>query len=57
MKKKYKVLLWICGVIIAFFVLANILLGAYAPKIIQQQIEQNLKLKANLGKVSFSLLA
>jgi hypothetical protein len=31
------------------------LIGALAPKIVQQQIEQNLKLKCSLGKISLSL--
>jgi len=55
MKKKYKVIFWIGGVFFVFFVLANFILAAYAPKMIQQQIEQNLKLKCSLGKVSLSL--
>ena len=54
MRKKYKIIFWICGIILVFFVTANILLGAYAPRIVQQQIEQNLKVKASLGKISLS---
>ena len=55
MKRKYKIIFWICGVFLVFFVLANILLGVYAPRIIQEQIEQNLKLKCSLSKISLSL--
>jgi len=33
----------------------NILISVYAPRIIEQQIQQNLKLKASLGKVSLTL--
>jgi uncharacterized protein involved in outer membrane biogenesis len=54
MKAKYKIIIWICGIILVFFVAANILLGVYAPRIVEQQIEQNLKLKASLGKISLS---
>ncbi|MHB8154797.1 MAG: DUF748 domain-containing protein [Candidatus Omnitrophota bacterium] len=55
MKKKYKIIFWIGGIFLVFFVLANILIGVYAPRIIEQQIGQNLKLKASLGKISLSL--
>jgi uncharacterized protein involved in outer membrane biogenesis len=54
MRKRYKILFWICGIIVVFFVAANILLGAYAPRIVEKQIEQNLKLKASLNKISLS---
>jgi len=53
--KKYKIIFWICGIILVFFVAANILLEKYAPRIVEQQIEQNLKVKASLGKISLSL--
>ncbi len=55
MKRKYKIIFWICGVLLVFFIAANVLLSIYAPKIIQEQIEKNLKLKTSLGSVSFSL--
>lgn len=55
MKRKYKIIFSICGVFLVFFVTANIWLGAYAVKIVEQQIEQNLKLKASLGKISLGL--
>jgi uncharacterized protein involved in outer membrane biogenesis len=54
MKKKYKIIFIICGIFIAIFLVANILIGVYAPRIVEQQIEQNLKLKASLGKISLS---
>ncbi|MBU4418304.1 MAG: DUF748 domain-containing protein, partial [Candidatus Omnitrophica bacterium] len=50
-----KILFLFLGIIFVFFVAANILLGTYAPRIIQEQIEQNLKLKASLSKISLSL--
>lgn len=37
------------------FFVASILIAVYAPRVIEQQIEQNLKLKASLGKVSLNL--
>ncbi|MCX5699294.1 MAG: DUF748 domain-containing protein [Candidatus Omnitrophica bacterium] len=55
MKKKYKVIFWICGIFLAIFLAVNILIAAYAPRIIQQQIQQNLKLKTSLGKIRLSL--
>ena len=55
MRKKFKVLFWICAVLLVIFFLANILIGIYAPKIVEQQIEQNLKVKASLGKIGLSL--
>ena len=55
MKKRYKILFLFLGIILVFFVAANILLGMYAPRIIQQQIERNFKLKASLSKISLSL--
>ena len=54
MKKKYKIIFIICGIFIVIFLVANILIGIYAPRIVEQQIEQNLKLKASLGKISLS---
>jgi hypothetical protein len=55
MKKRYKIIFWICVIFLAFFFVASILIAAYAPRIVQQQIEQNLKLKVSLGKMSLRL--
>ena len=55
MKKKYKIIFWICGIFLGLFFIANILVATYAPRILQQQIQQNLKLKVSLGKISLSL--
>lgn len=55
MKKKYKIIFWIGVIILVFFAAVNIFLGVYAPGIVQQQIEQNLKLKCSLGKISLNL--
>ncbi|MCX5693682.1 MAG: DUF748 domain-containing protein [Candidatus Omnitrophica bacterium] len=55
MKRKFTIIFWICGIFVVIFLIANILIGIYAPKIVQQQIQQNLKLKTSLGKISLSL--
>lgn len=55
MKKRYKIIFWICGIFLVVFLAANILIATFAPRIIQQQVQQNLKLKTSLGKISLSL--
>jgi len=55
MKKKFKILIIILGVFLLLFGIASILIGIYAPKIVEQQIQQNLKVKASLGKIGLSL--
>jgi len=53
--KKFKVIIWICVVFLIIFFVAGILVALYAPKIIEQQIQQNLKLNVSINKVSLSL--
>ncbi|MFA4854243.1 MAG: DUF748 domain-containing protein [Candidatus Omnitrophota bacterium] len=55
MKKKFKILFSLLTVFLAIFVIASILVGIYAPKIVEDQIQQNLKVKASLGKISLGL--
>ena len=55
MQKKFKVLFSILAVFLVLFVIAGILVGMYAPKIIEDQIRQNLKVKASVGKISLGL--
>ncbi len=55
MKKRYKIIFWLCGIFLVFFLAANILLGAYAPRIVEQQLQQNLKLKCTLGRIHLNL--
>ncbi|MFA6357628.1 MAG: DUF748 domain-containing protein [Candidatus Omnitrophota bacterium] len=55
MKKKFKILILVGIILLAIFITANILLGVFAPRIIENQIQQNLKLKSSLGKISLSL--
>jgi uncharacterized protein involved in outer membrane biogenesis len=55
MPKKFKVLFLICAIFLVIFIIAGILVGVYAPKIVEDQIQQNLKVRASLGKISLSL--
>ncbi len=55
MPKKLKVLFLICAIFLVIFIIAGILTRVYAPKIVEDQIRQNLKVKASLGKISLSL--
>ncbi|MFA5093028.1 MAG: DUF748 domain-containing protein [Candidatus Omnitrophota bacterium] len=55
MKKKYKIIIWILAVFLVLFFVASLLVSIYTPRIIEQQIEQNLKLKTSLRKVSLTL--
>lgn len=54
MPKKFKVLFLICAIFLVIFIIAGILTGVYAPKIVEDQIRQNLKVKASLSKISLS---
>ncbi len=56
MKTKFKVIIWIFAVLLVIFIAANILIGVYAPRIVEQQIQQNLNLKTSLRKISLSPL-
>ena len=42
-------------VFLVIFALASVLVGIYAPKIVEDQIQQNLKVKATLSKITLSL--
>lgn len=55
MKTKFKIIIWIIAVFLVIFIAANILIGIYAPRIVEQEIQQNLKLKTSLRKISLSL--
>lgn len=54
MKKIIKILVWVVGIIIAIFLLLNIAVALFAKPIVVSQIEQNLKLKANLEGLNVS---
>jgi len=55
MPKKFKILFLILAVFLAIFVVASILVAVYAPKIVEDQIQQNLKVKVSLSKISLTL--
>jgi hypothetical protein len=54
MKIKHKIILWCTGIVLVFFLVSNIVIGILAPRMIERQIQQNLKLKASVGSVSLS---
>jgi len=55
MRKIFKVLFIIIVIFVAIFLIASILFAVYAPKIVEEQIRQNLKVKASLGRISLSM--
>ncbi|MCX5707127.1 MAG: DUF748 domain-containing protein [Candidatus Omnitrophica bacterium] len=55
MKKINKVLIIILVVFFSIFILANIAVSVFAKKIVVEQLEQNLKVKASLGSINISL--
>ncbi len=52
---RFKIIIWFFVVLLVIFFVANIFVGIYAPRIIEQQIQQHLGLNASLRKVSLSL--
>ncbi|MFA5350859.1 MAG: DUF748 domain-containing protein [Candidatus Omnitrophota bacterium] len=55
MHKIFKVLFIIIVIFVAIFLAASILFAVYAPKIIEDQIQQNLKVKTSLSKINLSM--
>ena len=55
MPKKFKILFLIFAIFLAIFVVASILVAVYAPKIVEDQLQQNLKVKVSLSKISLTL--
>lgn len=55
MHKIFKALFIIIVIFVAIFIVASILFAIYAPKIVEEQIRQNLKVKASIGKISLSM--
>lgn len=55
MQKKFKIIFILVAVLVSLFVVASILVSVYAPKIVEDQLAQNLKVKVSLGKISLSL--
>jgi len=48
MKKTHKIIIWVIAVIAAVFIIINLVVPTFAKKIIVEQIEDNLKVKASL---------
>lgn len=55
MKKRYKLIISLFVILLVIFFIASILFSIYAPAIVEDQIRQNLKVKASLGKISLSM--
>jgi len=55
MKRIYKILLWLAAIFFIIFILANIALSLFAKQIVVGQIEQNIKLRTTLDKISIGL--
>ncbi|MDD5561155.1 MAG: DUF748 domain-containing protein [Candidatus Omnitrophica bacterium] len=54
MKKGYKFIIALFAILLVLFFVASILVSLYAPRIVEDQIRQSLKVKASLGKISLS---
>lgn len=55
MKKRFKVMIILLAIFLVIFFTASVLVGIYAPKIVADQIQQALKVKVHLDKISLSL--
>src|SRR3989338_7301090 len=55
MKKINKVIIWFLAVFIAVFIASSVYISLYGKKIVEGQIEQNLKMKASIGSISLSI--
>lgn len=55
MKKINKIIIWVLAVFIVFFICASIPVMLFGRKIVEGQIEQNLKMKASVGSISLSM--
>lgn len=54
MKKINKIIIWVVAVIVGIFIILNLIVPSFAKKIIVEQIENNLKLRASLGGVNIT---
>jgi uncharacterized protein involved in outer membrane biogenesis len=54
MKKINKIIIWVIAVIAVIFIILNLVLPSFARKIIVEQIEENLKVRASLGGVNIT---
>jgi uncharacterized protein involved in outer membrane biogenesis len=54
MKKINKIIIWVIAVTAVIFILLNLIVPSFAKKIIVEQIEENLKVRASLGGVNIT---
>jgi uncharacterized protein involved in outer membrane biogenesis len=54
MKKIHKIIIWVIVVITVIFIILNLIVPSFAKKIIVEQIEANLKVRASLGGVNIT---
>ena len=54
MKKINKIIIWVIAVIAGIFIILNLIVPSFAKKIIVEQIEENLKVKASLGRINIT---
>ena len=55
MKIIKKIFIWVLAVFAVIFIIAAIIIALYGKKIVESQIERNLKMKARLGSIGLSL--
>lgn len=55
MKKLIKIIIWLLAIALVFSIACSIVVALYGRKVIVSQIEENLKVKASIDKVSFGL--
>lgn len=55
MKKIKKIIISVLAVFLAVFIAASVFIALYGKKIVESQIEQNLKMKASIGAIGLSM--
>ena len=55
MKKINKVIIWLLAIFLAVFIASSVYIALYGKKIVERQIEQNLKMKASIGSIGLSI--
>ena len=55
MKKINKIIFWFLAIFIAVFIASSVYIALYGKKIVESQIEQNLKMKASIGSIGLSI--
>ena len=55
MKKINKIIISSLAIFLAIFIASSIYIALYGKKIVESQIEQNLKIKASIGSIGLSI--